>query len=701
MLDRLARTTVPAVLCLAAGAQAQLDLSRPEPKAPKRVHIREIHGERFEDPYFWLRQRGDSEVLAFLKACNMHADAVMRPTAALQKALFNEIVARIQETDLSVPVFDRGYWYYERTEKGKQYEIYCRRRGTMRAPEEVLLDVNRLAKNKPFMSIGDFEVSPDGRLLAYSTDESGSRDYKLWFKDLRTGRTLPDRFGLANSVVWAGDSKTLFYTVDNASKRSFRLYRRSLGERRATLLFEERDPQYDVYLTVDRDHRFGYAISVSKETTECRAIDLTRPRAEPVVMDRRREGIEYYPTHHAGSFIIRTNDGAPEFRLVSAPVRQPGHRAWKPVLTPKPGETIEGVEVFRRTMVVQLRRSAVSTLRVADFATGAAHTIDFPDRFYSAQVSTNPDFEARTIRLSYVSQVTPQTVYEYDPTSRTLRTLKRQIVKGYDASKYASELLWLPARDGEKIPVAVAYRKGVAKPAPMLLEAYGAYGLPNDPYFSVAQLSLINRGFVVGSALVRGGGEMGERWHDAGKMKTKLNTFTDFIDCARHLEHLGWTSADKLAITGGSAGGLTMGAVLNMAPEIARAAFVEVPFVDVINTMLDETIPLTTQEFSEWGNPKIEEQYRWIRGYSPYDNVGALDYPAMLVRTSLNDSNVPYWEAAKWVARLRELHTDHDPILLKIDMESGHGGASGRYDAIHDRAFDFAFLLTILGVDKP
>lgn len=701
MLDRVARLTIPAALCIASGAQAQLDLSPPEPKAPKRVHVREVHGERFEDPYFWLRQRGDPEVLAFLKACNAHADAVMRPTAGLQKTLYREILSRIQEADLSVPVFDRGYWYYERTEKGKQYEIYCRRRGSMRAKEEVLLDVNRLAKSKPFMSIGDFEVSPSGRLLAYSTDETGSRDYTVWIKDLRTGRLLPDRLGTASSLVWAEDSKTLFYTMDNASKRSYRLFRRALGERRPTLLYEERDPQFDLYLSADRDHRFGYATSVSKETSECRSIDLRNSSAPPKLMDPRREGVEYYPTHHAGSFIIRTNDNAPEFKLVAAPVSSPGHQTWKTILTPAQGETIEGVEIFRRTTIVQVRRRAIATLRVCQLANGSTHTIAFPDPFYSAGVAANPDFDPPKIRLAYVSQVTPQTVYDYDPEARSLTKLKRQVVKGYDGSKYASELLWLPARDGEMIPVAVAYRKEVAKPAPMLLEAYGAYGLPNDPYFSVAQLSLMDRGFVLGSALVRGGGEMGERWHDAGKMQTKLNTFTDFIDCARHLEHLGWTSADKLAITGGSAGGLTMGAVLNMAPEIARAALVEVPFVDVINTMLDETIPLTTQEFIEWGNPKVEEQYRWIRGYSPYDNVGALDYPAMLVRTSLNDSNVPYWEAAKWVARLRELHTDDDPILLKINMDSGHGGASGRYDAIHDRAFDFAFLLTILGGDKP
>jgi len=701
MLDRLTGAAISALLCLASGAQAQLDLTVPEPKAQKRVHIREVHGERFEDPYFWLRQRGDTQVLAFLKACNAHADAVMKPTAALQKTLYSEILGRIQETDLSVPVFDRGYWYYERTEKGKQYEIYCRRRGTMRAPEEVLLDVNRLAKGKPHMGIGDFEVSPSGRLLAFSTDETGSRDYEVWIKDLRTGRLLPDRLGKASSLVWAEDSKTLFYTTDNASKRRFRLFRRSLGERRPTLLYEERDPQYDLYLTADRDHRFGYATSISKETSECRTLDLRNPRSAPRLIDPRREGVEYYPSHYAGSFIIRTNDGAPEFKLVSAPVASPGHQSWKTLLTPREGETIEGVEVFRRSMIVQVRRNAVATLRVCKFADGSSHTIDFPDSFYSAGVAANPDFDPPKIRLSYVSQVTPQTVYDYDPNARTLTKLKRQTVKGYDPSKYTSELLWLPARDGEKIPVAIAYRKGASKPAPMLLEAYGAYGLPNDPYFSVSQLSLLDRGFVVGSALVRGGGEMGERWHDAGKMQTKLNTFTDFIDCARQLAHLGWTSPDKLAITGGSAGGLTMGAVLNMAPEIARAALVEVPFVDVINTMLDETIPLTTQEFIEWGNPKIEEQYRWIRGYSPYDNVGALDYPALLVRTSLNDSNVPYWEASKWVARLRELHTDHDPILLKIDMESRHGGASGRYDAIRDRAFDFAFLLTILGVDKP
>ncbi len=674
-----------------------LDLSVPEPMAERRPHVRQLHGDRFEDDYFWLRDRKDPAVRRFLEACNAHADAVMAPTRELQEQLYRENLARIRETDVSVPVFDRGYYYYTRTEKGKPYPIHCRKKGGLGAKEVLLLDLNQLARGKRFVD-ADYTVSPNGRILAYTLDTVGSRDYELFFKDLSSGRTLPDRFGKVTGVVWAADNRTVFYTTEDAAKRSYRLYRRRLGSARPTLLFEEKDPLYNLFLSEDRDHRFAYAISESMETTECRILDLHAPNQAPKLLQRRREGVEYYPTRFGDRFLIRTNDGVREFRLVVAPVRYPDRRHWKTVLQPRAGETIEGVDAFRRHWVVRIRRDAVATLRVVDVRSWSSHTVAFPEPYYSASLAGNPMFDARRLRMAYQSAITPATVYDYDPETRRLKLLKRQAVNGYDPTRYEVRLLWAKARDGERVPIALAFRRGAQIPAPTLLEAYGAYGIPSDPYFRSSAVSLLDRGWVLASALVRGGGELGERWHDAGKMASKQNTFRDLVDCARFLQREGWTSPQLLAVTGGSAGGLTVGAALNANPELFRSALVYVPFVDVVNTMLDETLPLTTGEFIEWGNPKIPEQYRWIRAYSPYDNVAPKDYPALLVRTGWNDTNVPYWEAAKWVARLRALRTDRSkPLLLKVDFSTGHGGSSGRYDALRDEAFDQAFLLATVG----
>ncbi|MCX7798826.1 MAG: S9 family peptidase [Fimbriimonadales bacterium] len=668
-----------------------------EPVAPKRVHVRELHGERFEDPYFWMRERENPDVRRYLEACNAHAERTMEPTKTLQERLYREMLGRIQEDDTSVPVLDRGYYYYRRTEKGKPFPIYCRKRGSLSAREELLLDLNQLAKGKRYVDV-DFAVSPDGTLLAYALDDTGSRDYILRVKDLRTGRLLRDAFGPVTSFVWAQDSRTLFFTTEDDAKRSFRVFRRRLGSPKAKLLYEERDPLYNVFLAADRDRRFAYAVSASQDTTECRLVDLRRPTAPLRLIQRRLPGIEYYPSRFGDRFLIRTNDGAREFRLAVAPAGNPGKAQWRTVLKPRDGETIEAVDVFRRYWVVRVREDAVASLRVVDLRDWSVRRVAFPEPYYTASVDANPELDARRIRISYESAITPRTVYDYDPRTGGLQVLKRQPVPGYEPSSYEVRMEWATARDGERVPIALAYRKGTRLPAPMLLDAYGAYGISNEAAFRSSLVSLLDRGWIVGTALVRGGGEMGERWHDAGKMARKINTFRDLIDCVRHLQRKGYTTPRLLAVTGGSAGGLTVGAVLNEAPELFRAALVLVPFVDVINTMLDESLPLTTGEFIEWGNPKIREQYRWIRAYSPYDNVKAQAYPAMLVRTSWNDTNVPYWEAAKWVARLRELRTDRStPLLLKVDFSTGHGGASGRYDALRDAAFDQAFLLTVVG----
>lgn len=666
----------------------------PAPVAKVVPVVRDIHGDKFVDPYAWMRNREDKDLLPYLKANNAYADAVMKSTQALQGRLYREFVSRMKESDLSVPTFDRGYYYYSKTLKGKQYALYCRRKGSMKAREEVLLDPNALAKGSGYFSVGAFEISPNSRLLAYSVDKTGYRQYRAHIKDLATGKTLAWSPGIVVDLVWASDNRTLFYTVENDAKRNYRAYRVALGGK-PTLLYEEKDAMFDVGLSQSRDDRFALLMSYSKETTEGRLIDLSQPSRPPALIAPRREGVEYYPEVQGKRLLLRTNDGAPEFRLVAAPLDRPMET--KEILPEQPGATLEGVDAFERFAVLQIRKNAVAGLAILDTRTNRIAPIAMPDAYYTASLADNPDFRTKRVRFSYTSMATPQTTFEYDVERRKLVVLKRQPVPGYVASKYKSELRWITARDGVRVPVAMMVRQGTKFPAPMLLEAYGAYGAPNDPYFSSSMLSLLDRGVIVGTALVRGGGEMGEKWHDAGKMARKLTTFTDLIDVCKALADQKVTTANRLCLMGGSAGGLTLGATMNMAPEICRAALVYVPFVDVVNTMLDESIPLTTQEFIEWGNPKIEEQYRWIRSYSPYDNVGALDYPAMLVRTSLNDSQVPYWEPCKWVARLRALRTDADPLLLKVDLSSGHGGASGRYDSLRDRAYDFAFVLAMIG----
>lgn len=685
-----------------AWATAQLN---PEvaavPEAAQKPFIREMQGEKFEDPYFWFREKENPALLSYLRANNAYSDAVMKPTEKLQKKLYNEMVGRIQESDLSVPTFDRGYFYYSRTVKGQQYSIHCRRKGSMKAREEILLDLNALAKGKAFLDLGDLEISPNGQMMAYSLDTTGYREYELFFKDLRSGRVLSDRFGKVTGVTWAADNKTLYYTTEEKdTKRPNRLYRRALGSKSANLLYEEKVPQFNLWAGESRDKNYLFVVSASAESSECRAISLKTGDAPMRLIEKRRDDVEYYPDHRAGLFYIRTNDGAKEFRVVVAPADRPGRENWTTILAENAGAKIENIELFEKLMVTSIRSKAQSTLRVTDLKTWKTHTIKFPESYYSAGLGANPDWKAEKLRLDYVSMITPQTVYDYDVRSRKFSQLKQQIVKGYDKSKFATELIWVSVRDGAKVPVAIAYKKGIKKPAPLFLEAYGAYGIANDPYFSSSMVSLTERGVIIGTALVRGGGEMGETWHDDGKMEKKINTFLDFIDVGKWMIFSGWTTSAQLGITGGSAGGLTMGAVVNMAPELAKVALVHVPFVDVINTMLDESIPLTTQEFLEWGNPKLADQYMWMRSYSPYDNVGALDYPSMLVRTSLNDSQVPYWEATKWVARIRDLRKDSDPLLLKIDMDAGHGGASGRYKALEERAYDFAYLLVMLGVEK-
>lgn len=682
---------------LVAAAQLNADAA-PEPVAPKKEVVREWHGDRFVDPYFWLREKTNPDVISHLNAENDYAKAVMAPLKPLADKLYKEMVGRIQETDQAVPTFERGYWYYSRTVKGQQYPIVARRKGSMKAKEEILLDLNAMAKGKPFFSLGSWEISANNQILAYSTDVTGYREYQLHFKDLKTGKTLPDRFGKVASFTWANDNKTILYVTENAAKRSDKVWRRQLGSTVARQIFSEPVGQFNVYLSSSKDRKYIFVGTESAEQSEVRFLRRDRPTDGLTLVARRSGEHKYYVDHHDNRFYIRTNLNAKEFRVVTTPVSQFTVNHWRTWIPQQKDATISDVELFDRFAVVSMRRQSVPVMKVIDLRSRRTHEIDFPEANYVAFLSGNPDVEATKVRLIYSSMITPMTTFEYDLRSRRFTVLKRDVVKGYDPKQYTTEFRWATARDGTKVPISIAYRKSTKKGpnTPLFLEAYGSYGSPSMPFFSSNDVSLLDRGFILATAHIRGGGELGEKWHDGGKMAKKMNTFTDFIDCADWLVKNGYSSPKRMGMSGGSAGGLLMGAVMNLRPDLVRAATVYVPFVDVINTMLDETLPLTTQEFIEWGNPKIAEQYGWMRAYSPYDNVGALNYPATLVRTSLNDSQVPYWEAAKWVAMLRDKRANKEPLLLLTNMDAGHGGASGRYDALKDRATDMAFVITML-----
>ena len=661
-----------------------------------------VHGDTLTDDYFWLREKTDPEVAAYLESENAYADAVMAPTSGLQDALYREMLARIKETDLSVPYREGGYFYYSRTEEGKQYPIYCRRKGGLDAPEEVTLDLNELAVGHSFLAIGAYAVSDDGALLAYSVDTTGFREYTLYVKDLRTGELRPERIEKTGAVAWANDCQNLFYTIEDHAKRPWRVLRHDLGSAETDeVVFEEADELFRVWVARTRSKRFLLLGSASHTTTEVRF----RPAGEPVgewrVVAPRRHEHEYDVDHHGGSFYVRTNDRGRNFRLVKAPLDDPAEERWEEVVPHRPEVMLEGAEFFRDHYVLLERERGLQRLRVTDLRGGETHAVVFPEPAYAAFPSYNPEFDTHVFRYSYQSLVTPASVFDYDMDARTSALLKEQpVLGGYDRARYVSERLEATAPDGLKVPVSIVYRRGLDRDgrAPLYLVGYGSYGYPLPVGFSSNRLSLLDRGMAVAIAHVRGGGEMGKAWHDDGRMLKKANTFTDFIAVAEHLIAEGYTSADRLAIEGGSAGGLLMGAVTNLRPDLFRVVVSKVPFVDVLNTMLDADLPLTVGEYEEWGNPTHREHYDCIKRYCPYTNLARRDYPAMLVKTSFNDSQVMYWEPAKYVAKLRTLKTDGHVLLLKTNMAAGHGGASGRYDYLREVAFDYAFVLTELGL---
>jgi oligopeptidase B len=672
------------------------------PFARKVPKVDTVHGQQRDDDYFWLRQKPDPQVAAYLEAENAYADAVMKPTEGLQAALYKEMLGHIKETDLSVPYRNGAYLYYSRTEEGQQYPIYCRRKGGPEGPEEVTLDLNELARDFKFMALGAYTVSDDGNLLAYSTDNTGFREYTLHVKDLRTGELRPETAEKTGSVVWANDSRTLFYATEDPAKRPYRLYRLRLGSPvPGDLVYEETDQLFRIGAARSRSKGYIFLISGSLTTTEVRYLPAGQPDGEWKTITPRRHEHEYEADHHGADFYIRTNDKGRNFRLVKAPVSDPRPETWQEVVAHRPEVMLEGLEMFRNHYVLLERERGLQEFRVTDLRTGAAHSLEFPEPTYSAFPGANLEFDTAVFRYTYQSLVTPSSVFDYDMDTKTATLLKEQpVLGGFDRRNYRSERLFATASDGVKVPISIVYKAGTRRDGatPMLLTGYGSYGFPYPVTFSSNRLALLDRGVAFAIAHIRGGGEMGKTWHDDGRMMRKKNTFTDFIAAAEFLIDEKYTSKDRLVVEGASAGGLLMGAVANMRPDLFKAVISRVPFVDVINTMLDASLPLTAGEWEEWGDPRKPEDYAYMLSYSPYDNLAARSYPALLVKTSFNDSQVMYWEPAKYVARLRTLKTDGNPLLLKTDMSAGHGGASGRYDYLHEVAFDYAFVLAQLGL---
>ncbi|HSY49281.1 MAG TPA: S9 family peptidase [Thermoanaerobaculia bacterium] len=695
---------IRATLCALALLLPFAAAAQPTPPATeKKPHVTKIHGDTLVDNYFWLREKSNPDVIAHLEAENAYTAAMTADTLPLQQKLYDELLGHVKQTDVNVPYRLGDYYYYSRTEEGKQYPIYARKKGNLDAPEEITLDLNELAKGLKFLALGAYRVSDDGNLLAYSTDSTGYRQYTLFIKDLRAGALLPEKIERVDTVMWATDNKTIFYvTEDNVTKRSDSFYRHVLGTSTNDLVFHEPDELYDLGAFRTRDKAFIIVESGSKTTTEARYLPARKPDETLRIVVARKSDHRYFVDHRGHRFYIRTNDHARNFRLVTAPDSTPGMKNWKEIIPARAGVKLDGFDLFKDHMVVSELKGGSQTIRVVDLKNNQSTPIAFPEPVYSVFLDTNPEFVTSTLRYRYQSLVTPSSVFDYDMEKHTSTLRKQFEVPHYDPSQLASERIYATASDGTKIPLSIVYKKPLVRDGkrPMLLYAYGSYGAPTWPTFNANRLALLDRGVIYAIAHIRGGGELGEPWREAGRMMVKRNTFTDFVDSAESLVREKYTSSDRLVIQGGSAGGLLMGAVVNMRPQLFKAVVAQVPFVDVINTMLDASLPLTTSEYLEWGNPNIKKEYDYIKTYSPYDNVAARAYPAMLVKVSLNDSQVPYWEGTKFVAKIREMKTDTNPLLLKVNMGAGHGGSSGRYDALRETAADEAFMLKEMGISE-
>ena len=654
------------------------------------------------DNYYWLRERDDPKVISYLEAENAYTKGVMKDTENFQELLYSEIRSRIKHDDQTVPYFKNGYFYYLRYEQGGEYPIYCRRKGNMQSPEEVMLNGNSMASGHAYFHIGSYEVSPDNHLIAYCIDTVGRRIYSTMFMDLQNGHSVGDIIsGTTSSLAWADDNKTLFYTLkDTETLRSEKIMAHKLnGNQPDRLVYHEEDETYDLDVYRSKSDRMIIMLAQSNNSTEYRFLDAANPTGSFRVVQPREKELEYQLTHYRDKFYIVTNHQAKNFRLVETTVDRPSKENWKELIPPRDDVLIEEIEVFNDFLVVAERKNGLMALRILP-VNGEEHYLNFGEEVYTAKISYNPSFDTEQLRFSYSSLTTPNSTFDYNMRTREKTLLKvQEIVGGFNPDEYIAKRLYVTAQDGKKIPISMVYRKDTkpGKHTPLLLYGYGSYGYTIDPTFSVARISLLDRGFIYAIAHIRGGQTLGREWYDDGKLLNKRNTFTDFIACSEYLIAEKYTSKEHLCAMGGSAGGLLMGAVVNMRPDLFKAVIASVPFVDVITTMSDKSIPLTTGEYDEWGNPDDETYYQYMMSYSPYDNVTAQMYPNMLVTTGLHDSQVQYWEPAKWVAKLREMKTDNNLLLLHVNMDAGHGGSSGRFEQYRETALEYAFLCKIFG----
>ncbi|HSH53100.1 MAG TPA: S9 family peptidase, partial [Bacteroidales bacterium] len=666
-----------------------------------------IHGNTRIDNYYWLNDRENPAVIKYLEAENRYTESVLKPTEDLQENLFEEMKSRIKETDQSVPYFFNGYYYYSRYEEGKEYPFYCRKKGTLDANEEVMLNVNEMAKGYDFYRVTGINVSPDNKLLAFGVDTVSRRKYTIHIKNLETGKVLSENIPLTTgSVAWASDSKTFFYTQkDDATLRSHKIFKHKLGDNYSLdqEVYHEEDETFSIGIYKSKSQKYLLISSYSTLSNEYRFLDANNPDGDFKIIQPRERRLEYGVAHFGDYFYIKTNLNAENFRIMRTPIDKTTKENWEEVIPHRNDVFLEGIEIFKNYFVVEERSNGLNNIRIINWETNDEHYIDFDEEVYMAYVSTNPDFNTDVLRFGYTSMTTPGSTYDYNMKTRKRELKKQQEVLGdFDPSNYETKRLWATADDGTKIPMSIVYRKGIKLDGnnPALIYGYGSYGATMDPYFSSIRLSLLDRGFVYAIAHIRGSQYLGRQWYEEGKLLKKINTFTDFNDCAEYLIEQNYTNPEKLFAMGGSAGGLLMGAIVNLQPELYKGVIAAVPFVDVVTTMLDESIPLTTSEFDEWGNPKVKEYYDYMLSYSPYDQVKAQDYPAMLVTTGLHDSQVQYWEPAKWVAKLRDMKTDDHVLLLHTNMKAGHGGASGRFEALRETAMEYAFMFQLLRIKE-
>ena len=665
-----------------------------------------IHGDTRIDEYYWLNERENPDVVAYLEAENDYKNKMMAHLQSFQDKLFQEMKGRIKEQDESVPYKDNGYYYITRFEQGQEYPIFSRKKGSLDAKEEIMLNVNELAKPYDYFQVGGRSVSPNNKILAYGEDTLSRRIYTIRFKNLETGEMLPDVIqNTTGGAVWASDNQTIFYTLkDLQTLRGYKIFRHKLGTPTAqdVEIFHEKDESFDCFAYKTKSKKYIVIASYYSNSQEYQVLDASTPTGKFRVLQPREKGLEYGIDHYGDKFYIRTNWNAQNFRLMETPENKTTKENWKELIPNRADVLFEGMDIFKDYLVLSERKNGITQIRIRPWK-GEEHYIQFQEDAYVAFTSTNPEFETDMLRLNYQSLTTPNTTYDYNMRSKAFKQLKQQeVLGGFNPDDYQSERIYVTARDGAKVPVSIVYKKGFQKDGkrPLLLYAYGSYGASMDPSFSSNRLSLLNRGFAYAIAHIRGGEEMGRQWYENGKLLNKKNTFNDYVDCAEYLIQNKYTNKDKLFAMGGSAGGLLMGAVVNMRPDLFKGVVAAVPFVDVITTMLDASIPLTTFEYDEWGNPNQKEYYDYMKSYSPYDNVEAKAYPAMLVTTGLHDSQVQYWEPAKWVARLRTMKTDKNPLLLHTNMEAGHGGASGRFEALKEIAMEYAFMLDLAGINE-